>query len=118
MAEPLVEGTRRMVEKFKTAWQRRYDCRPKITGKDRTGLADTLKEMGDEGAITDAIDAYIDDDWPERMGHPLAWFLKQVTKYVGIGRRLKRGTKKKARIAGREGDDDFAAELERFKEKG
>ena len=113
-SDPILEGTRRLIDKFKTAWERRYDCRPKITGKDRTGVAEALKEMGNEQAIADGIDVYIDDDWPERLGHSLGWFLTRVTEYVGKGRRLKRG-KNKARIAGRDGDDDFEAEVGRFK---
>ena len=113
--DPLIEGTRRLVEKFKSAWERRYDCRPKITGKDRTGLAEALKEMGNEQAIADGIDVYIDDDWPERLGHSLGWFLTRVTEYVGKGRRKNRGTKKQARIAGREDDEDFEAEIAQFK---
>ena len=91
----------------------RYNVFPMMTGKQRSGLADALLEIGEEKVIHLAVVRFLKDDSAKKVTHSFSWFLAVMNNYM-VEEVLNDGSKNNRRLS-KQGDSEFEDEIKKAK---
>ena len=107
-----------ILDVYSDLWKTRYGNPPRITGRERSKMADVVQQIQDVVVVKRALRFYMKDSFPgKKCGHSLAWFLATLNEWMV--KSSSRGDDDGEKKIAKRGGEDFENEVRRFKdEKG